>query len=409
MLTVIPTEAGVGDPVTLTATVSFTGEVGSKANIKVSFRLPTTRLSCNADCSSRTDGNGIAILNTVVLANTKDEKVRVTARADSSFDDLDRESKATEDEEVESTPPEPTLDARPIESGMGIAGAGLPPEVLRAPKPSTLLSKPPDGPYAVLQVIGMSATLPNGTESKNRELNLMLTHCPPDTVAANAFGEQFNAGPGKPPDPGEKKEMDFYLSCGQKEKTALDACGERDTTCRAKKLRKLGYDFDNCPHRALPTMSSSQPGQSSLTGSMRPFQYVRCVPKKALANGEANSDGATGDRWYANEGDEPKKTSGDETGATPSSIARKIDEKNLGHIFRDSPGHIRDTQANRDLLIKTASDEANYVGKDEFGNHWYSKILNTGEQAWASVHDDLIHNGGINKIPLNLKERIQLK
>ena len=77
----------------------------------------------------------------------------------------------------------------------------------------------------------------------------------------------------------------------------------------------------------------------------------------------------------------------------------KFFENNLKHIFRESPGHLADTPINRQLLIDTASNPQNYLGKDRFGNEWYSKTLENGTQTWVEVRNGLIRNAGLNKVP----------
>ena len=44
------------------------------------------------------------------------------------------------------------------------------------------------------------------------------------------------------------------------------------------------------------------------------------------------------------------------------------DESQLKHIFRDKPGHLKDTPQNRKLLVKLANNKNKYVGKDKYGN-----------------------------------------
>jgi len=44
----------------------------------------------------------------------------------------------------------------------------------------------------------------------------------------------------------------------------------------------------------------------------------------------------------------------------------------LKHIFRDSPGHLKDTPANRKLLERMGNSPAFMLGKDMYGNTWYA-------------------------------------
>lgn len=81
-------------------------------------------------------------------------------------------------------------------------------------------------------------------------------------------------------------------------------------------------------------------------------------------------------------------------------------ENNLKHIFRNEPGHLADTPANRRLLIDTASDPKNYLGKDKFGNEWYAKTIEDGSQAWVQLRDGKIRNSGLNDTPKALDSLI---
>jgi len=81
-----------------------------------------------------------------------------------------------------------------------------------------------------------------------------------------------------------------------------------------------------------------------------------------------------------------------EIGTSEATIA----EDNAGHIFREAEGHLADTPANRKLLTDTASKAENYLGKDNWGNHWYAETRPDGSQVWAQVRNGQIRNGGLN-------------
>jgi hypothetical protein len=71
----------------------------------------------------------------------------------------------------------------------------------------------------------------------------------------------------------------------------------------------------------------------------------------------------------------------------------------LGHIFRDAPGHILDTPANRELLISISNNPSNKMGVDRYGLTWYGQTLDNGNQVWVSVRGGVIQNGGVNSVP----------
>ena len=73
-----------------------------------------------------------------------------------------------------------------------------------------------------------------------------------------------------------------------------------------------------------------------------------------------------------------------------------IDQKKLGHIFRDRKGHLPDTPENRSLLEKTASDRKRQQGKDRHGNDWAAETREDGTQVWTQSRDGKIINGGVN-------------
>jgi filamentous hemagglutinin len=69
------------------------------------------------------------------------------------------------------------------------------------------------------------------------------------------------------------------------------------------------------------------------------------------------------------------------------------------HIFRDAPGHLADTPANRTLLKEIADDASATLGTDKFGNVWSARTLQDGTQVWVQTRNGVIQNGGLNKTP----------
>ncbi len=132
------------------------------------------------------------------------------------------------------------------------------------------------------------------------------------------------------------------------------------------------------------------PGDQS---AMRNFaggnlQYVNDV-----ANGNANSLPllATFSGGY--------KPAGNPSVAGRASISLPTNRSQLGHIFRNEPGHLADTPANRQLLLGTANNQKNMLGVAESGNTWYGNTQKNGTQVWAETRNGNIVNGGVNSAP----------
>jgi len=92
----------------------------------------------------------------------------------------------------------------------------------------------------------------------------------------------------------------------------------------------------------------------------------------------------------------------DEGGQDEASGAAKgvtLSDKRASHIFRDAPGHLKDTPGNRQLLKDVANDPGARLGTDRFGNRWSARTNPDGTQTWAQTRNGEIINGGVNQTP----------
>jgi RHS repeat-associated protein len=83
-------------------------------------------------------------------------------------------------------------------------------------------------------------------------------------------------------------------------------------------------------------------------------------------------------------------------------IENKIPENpaRVNHIFRNTPGHLPDTPANRAMLQRLANDKGAVLGPpDNHGNTWAAIINPNGTQTWVQYRNGVIMNGGENQIP----------
>ncbi len=85
-----------------------------------------------------------------------------------------------------------------------------------------------------------------------------------------------------------------------------------------------------------------------------------------------------------------------------------LPEERAKHIFRDAPGHLRDTPTHRQWIQEVAADESARLGMDRFGNEWFARTNPDGTQVWAQVRHGHIINGGLNQIPRNYNSQLGL-
>ena len=82
----------------------------------------------------------------------------------------------------------------------------------------------------------------------------------------------------------------------------------------------------------------------------------------------------------------------------------------INHMFEVRPGHLANTQKNRDTISRIANDESLYAGTDQWGNRWYIEPLGNGGQHWAEVDSSgRIWDGGYNRSPIEWNPQTGLK
>ena len=78
----------------------------------------------------------------------------------------------------------------------------------------------------------------------------------------------------------------------------------------------------------------------------------------------------------------------------------------VNHIFRDAPGHLLDTPANRQLLLRVADDPATTLGTNRWGVETSAQMLDDGTQVWVQTLYGIVQNGGLNLSPRVWDSRI---
>ncbi len=116
----------------------------------------------------------------------------------------------------------------------------------------------------------------------------------------------------------------------------------------------------------------------------------------AMGGGQAGGGAAGGGGASGGSGSGGNDGSG---GKPPSKIIFPNDRSTLKHIFRDSPGHLSDTQNNRKMIEAVANNPHNKMGTDKYGNTWYAKTNTNGTQTWVRTRNGVITNAGLNPTP----------
>jgi RHS repeat-associated protein len=138
------------------------------------------------------------------------------------------------------------------------------------------------------------------------------------------------------------------------------------------------------------TPAKSVAGQSSHVGPAAAAKPVAPAPSPGgvvkPAHGSAGAPAAGGARAAGGEASKGGARFPDKAGQ-------------IKHIFRDAPGHLADTPANRRLLQDVADDASTTLGTDKFGNAWSARTLDDGTQVWVQTRNGVIQNGGLNQTP----------
>lgn len=98
----------------------------------------------------------------------------------------------------------------------------------------------------------------------------------------------------------------------------------------------------------------------------------------------------------------------DSSGLFPNRLT--TNDSQLKHMFGVRPGHLADTQKNRDTISRIANDDSCYKGTDQWGNKWYIESLANGGEHWAEVNKNgIIWDGGYNRTPQSWNSKTGLK
>jgi hypothetical protein len=158
-----------------------------------------------------------------------------------------------------------------------------------------------------------------------------------------------------------------------------DVCDLVPTRCR---MRQQVQEFRDNLGKGVDAVDKA--ATTVVEEATNPLNYI--APERLLIKGVGRGAEAANDLRKATE-----VTRG----------AARFPEKpgQIQHIFRDAPGHLADTPANRTLLQGVANDASTTLGTDRFGNVWSARTLDDGTQVWVQARNGVIQNGGLNQAP----------
>ena len=92
-----------------------------------------------------------------------------------------------------------------------------------------------------------------------------------------------------------------------------------------------------------------------------------------------------------NAGYDPSVSDGAKTNSLP-----KDNPSQMGHIFNDNPGHLPNTPENQALIEDLINDGNCKLGPDQYGNDWFGRIMEDGNQLWAECRNGRVIDGGLS-------------
>lgn len=122
-------------------------------------------------------------------------------------------------------------------------------------------------------------------------------------------------------------------------------------------------------------------------------------PQLSIENSEAEKQSEKNDEINNTISENDILNSNKNISIRKNNIQLPQDRSQIDHIFRKSEGHLQNTVENQKILVDLANDKSKYIGTDIYGNNWNVNYNNSGEQIWVRYRNNVINEGGINKIP----------